>query len=262
MFFCCNSQALLSSVLGLDFPQTKTRGFSARLDLPAVPCCGQVAAGHVRYSAQSRSRGGSRQGWQLFSFAIPPMSCTSLSHREQEWEHGKEKDRWNFLTPTGGEARAECQMPQKTTFCMVYFLKSLERAISFLSPWEGAWSKRSKNLRTQTKHSNEQERWGLTIFGLNVGFLGKRKLETVYQFTMPAHTHCFLHCAFVIISSFLHFSPWHSPLPVCSSNPLFHKIFAFHFLEAKWPWLGCPSSQYETVVSPDNFRTMIWVSHY
>lgn len=59
------------------------------------------------------------------------------------------------------------------------------------------------------------------------------------------------------LSSFLHFSP----LPVCSSSPLFHEVFAFHFLEAKCPWLCCTSSQCEAVVSPNNFGTMIWIYH-
>lgn len=156
-------------------------------------------------------------------------------------------------------------MPQKTTCCVVYLLKSLERAISFLSPWKGAWSKRSKNLRTQTKHSNEQERWGSHHLWAQFRISGEKEAENsllVYHACIPAHTHCFLHCAFVIISAFLHFSPRYSPLPVCSSNPLLHKVFAFHFLEGKWMWLGCPSSRCEAVVSPDNFRTMIWVSHY
>lgn len=67
----------------------------------------------------------SREGWQLFSFAIPAMPCRNLSHRERE--HGKEKDRCNFLTPTGGEARAGCQMPQKTSCCVVYFLESQKK---------------------------------------------------------------------------------------------------------------------------------------
>lgn len=78
---------------GLRLPLDQNTWFSERLDLAAVPCCGQVAAGHVYYSAQSRAQGGSREGWQLFSFAVPPMSCTGLSYREQEWEHGKEKER-------------------------------------------------------------------------------------------------------------------------------------------------------------------------
>lgn len=103
------------------------------------------AAGYVCYSAQSRAQGGSREGWQLFSFAIPAMSCRSLSHREHEWELGKE-DRCNFLTPSG-EARAGCQMARKTSCCVVCFLESLEKAISFLSLWEGAWSKRLKKFK-------------------------------------------------------------------------------------------------------------------
>lgn len=118
-----------------------------RLDLLAVLHCERVAAGHMCCSAQSRAQGGSRKGWQLFSFAIPAMSGTSLSHREQEWEHGKEKDKCNFLTPTEGEARTGCQMPQKASCCVADILESLERAISVLSCREGPWSKRPKKFK-------------------------------------------------------------------------------------------------------------------
>lgn len=112
-----------------------------------------------------------------------------------------------------------------------------------------------KSLRTQTKHSNKQERWGLTILGSSVGFLGKRKPKTIFQLS---HLHILtVFCAVLTVLFF----PLFSSSCVCSSSPLFHKLLSSHFLEAKWSWLCCRSSRCEAVVSQNNFRTMIWRSH-
>lgn len=61
-----------------------------------------------------------------------------------KWECVKQNNSWNFFSPAGREAKAECQMPQKCSYWVVYSLESLARVVLFLSPWEEAWLKRSK----------------------------------------------------------------------------------------------------------------------